>query len=432
MAGKTILVWFRNDLRIHDNEILLEAVTRSSLIVPVYIFDPRYFHETSYHTLKTGGLRAQFMIESVNDLKQSLQALGGDLLVKIGKPEEILPKLAKEYQVAEVYHHREVASEETEISSHVEDALWKMQINLKHFIGHTLYHKEDLPFPIKDIPDLFSKFRKKVEREGTVRAVFESPQKIEIPQHLEQSSLPTLVDLGFEDSEVSIDVNGGETEGLKRLEEYIWETDYLKNYKQRRNLLSGLYNSSRLSPWLSLGCLSPRKVYWELKNYERKRGATDAITLMITELLFRDYFRFMFKKHSTAYFIENENLQSLTQAQKQLFEQWKNGNTGIALIDASMRELNQTGFIPAKGRQSVASYLIHELNIPWFYGAAYFEEKLIDYAPASNWGNWALLAGVGTPQKEIKPILDLQKQIKESDPKGEYIRYWLDGNEAHS
>src|SRR6476469_10286549 len=160
--SKTILVWFRNDLRIHDNEILLEATLKASIIVPVYIFDPRYYTQTSFGTLKTGHFRAKFTLESVADLKLSLQSLGGDLLILSGKPEELLPELAKQYQVDEVYHHREVASEETKISSLVEDALWKMQINLKHFIGHTMYHKEDLPFPIKDIPDVFTKFRKKV------------------------------------------------------------------------------------------------------------------------------------------------------------------------------------------------------------------------------------------------------------------------------
>nr|MBC7611615.1 deoxyribodipyrimidine photo-lyase [Pseudopedobacter sp.] len=156
MSGRTILVWFRNDLRIHDNEILLEATEKAETIIPVFCFDPRYYTETAYQTQKTGSFRAQFILESVADLKISLKKLGGDLLVKFGHPEEILPEICKKYQVDEVYHHREVASEETEISSMVEDALWKLQINLKHFIGHTLYHKEDLPFPIKDIPDVFT------------------------------------------------------------------------------------------------------------------------------------------------------------------------------------------------------------------------------------------------------------------------------------
>lgn len=425
MASRTILVWFRNDLRIHDNEILIEATLKSTKIVPVYIFDPRYYSATFYGTKKTGQLRAQFIIDSVSDLKQSLKKLGGDLLVLQGKPEEVLPQLVKEYQIDEVYHHREVASEETEISSAVEDALWKSQINLKHFIGHTLYHKEDLPFPIKDIPDLFSKFRKKVEREGEIRELFQTPLEINIPDNLAESEIPNLVDLGFPEDFAEIGIKGGESAGLSRLNEYLWEKDLLKEYKAKRNLLTGFNYNSELSAWLSLGCISPREVYWELKKYERERGAGDSINLVINELLFRDFFRFMFKKHSTAYFIDNEASTTLTEAQKLLYSQWCNGDTGVDIVDANMHELNQTGFMANKGRQIVASYFIHHLNLPWMYGAAYFEEKLVDYAPASNWGNWSLFAEIGTPQKEVKPVVDIEKQTKESDPKGEYVKQWL-------
>lgn len=93
MNGKTIVVWFRNDLRVHDNEILLEAVKRADYIIPVYCFDPRYFSETKYGTKKTGSFRAKFLLESVNSLRQSLQSLGGDLMIKLGRPEEILPEI---------------------------------------------------------------------------------------------------------------------------------------------------------------------------------------------------------------------------------------------------------------------------------------------------------------------------------------------------
>ncbi|WP_353137841.1 DASH family cryptochrome [Pseudopedobacter sp.] len=426
MTSRTILVWFRNDLRIHDNEILIEASLKSSEIVPVYIFDPRYYAETIYGTRKTGKHRTQFIIESVADLKRSFKKLGGDLLVLTGKPEEVLPQLVKEYHVDEVYHHREVASEETDISSAVEDALWKSQVNLKHFIGHTLYHKEDLPFPIKDIPDLFSKFRKKVEREGEIREPFQTPEEIVVPGNLAQSEVPVLKDLGFEEDDLTVtDIKGGETAGLQRLNEYLWESDSLRDYKAKRNLLTGFNRNSLLSPWLSLGCISLRKVYWELKRYERERGGTDNINLLINELLFRDFFRFMFKKHSTAYFVDTEQIAPLTSEQAVLFNKWRNSETGVDLVDANMQELKHRGTMANKGRQTVASYLINELQLPWSYGAAYFEEMLLDYAPASNWGNWALLAGIGTPQKEINPSFNLDKQIKDSDPKGDYIKVWL-------
>lgn len=127
MTDRTILVWFRNDLRVRDNEILLEASRKANKILPFYCFDPRSFEVSPYGTLKTGPLRAQFLIESVRDLKNSLQELGADLMVAIGKPEDIIPSVCEKYQVAEVYHHREVAAEETEISGLVENALWKQK-----------------------------------------------------------------------------------------------------------------------------------------------------------------------------------------------------------------------------------------------------------------------------------------------------------------
>jgi deoxyribodipyrimidine photo-lyase len=145
MSERTILVWFRNDLRIHDNEILLEAIRKADKVLPVYCFDPFYFTKSESGEPKTGNFRARFLLESVADLRKNLQAHGAELIIRTGNPAEILSQLAEEYHVNEVYHHREVAYEETAISEEVETALWKMRLNLKHFIGHTLYHKKTFP-----------------------------------------------------------------------------------------------------------------------------------------------------------------------------------------------------------------------------------------------------------------------------------------------
>lgn len=430
MNEKTILVWFRNDLRIHDNEILWEATQKASTIVPVYCLDPRYFIQTEFGTQKTGNFRAKFLLESLTDLKKSLQGLGGDLLIIKGIPGDVLPEICKKYKVDEVYHHREVASEETEISSNVEDALWKMQINLKHFIGHTMHHKEDLPFPIKDIPDVFTKFRKKVEREAEIRPSFATPTHISVPKDFESSEVPTLQELSLEetahDLRSVLDFKGGETEGLKRLKHYLWDTDLLQHYKKTRNSLIGADYSTKFSPWLATGCLSPRAIYWEVKRYEKERGANDSTYWLIFELLWRDYFRFMFKKHGTGYFMEEgfkAKSQDYAPNQQELFDKWKNAETGVPFIDANMKELNLTGFMSNRGRQNVASYLVNNLNVNWTWGALYFEEKLIDYSPASNWGNWAYIAGAGNDAKE-NPF-DIEKQAAEYDPKGEYVKLWL-------
>ena len=426
------MVWFRKDLRIHDNEILLEAARKSDKVVPVYCFDPRQFEITSFQTQKTGAIRARFLIECVADLQQSLQTLGADLIIRTGKPEDILPELVKKYEVTEVYHHREVASEETRVSADVENALWRLKINLKHFIGHTLYHKEDLPFPINNIPDVFSSFRKKIERDSSVRKCIESPGPLNIPQKMETGTFPSLADLGFgaidnADQRSVMKFKGGETEALKRLHSYFWETDAVKNYKLTRNGLMGPDYSSKFSAWIAFGCLSPREVYWEIKKYERERGSSDSTYALFLQLLWRDYFRFMFKKYGNKFFQkigfkgvapeEGEN-------QQDLFDLWKEGKTGIPFIDANIRELNATGFMSNRGRQNVASFLVRNLKVNWMWGASFFEEKLIDYCPANNWGNWAYIAGVGNDPKEYQSF-NVLKQAKEFDPTGNYVRLWI-------
>src|ERR1700748_3161043 len=224
MSEKTILVWFRNDLRVHDNEILLEAIRKADHVLPVYCFDPYYFTKTLSGAPKTGNLRASCLIESVADLRHNLRERGAELIIRCGHPAEVLPKLAAEYQVSEVYHHREVAYEETDISEQVETALWKSRLNLKHFIGHTLYHKEDLPFPIKDIPDSFATFKKKIERDSNVRPCIDNPGQINTSVITDAGELPTLQQLGLDepiDDPRATRFIGGETEALKQLQQYF-------------------------------------------------------------------------------------------------------------------------------------------------------------------------------------------------------------------
>lgn len=431
MSAKTILVWFRNDLRVQDNEVLTEAVNKAETVLPVYCFDPFYYHATAFGTQKTGNFRARFIHESVANLRQSLKNLGGELIVRIGDPAVIIPELAQQYHVSEVYHHREVAFEETNISAKVEEALWKLKLNLKHFIGHTLYNKEDLPFPIKDIPDAFTTFRKKVERDSQVRRCAVSPTKINAPEITDAGEIPTLTELGLtepcDDERAIIRFAGGETEGLKRLHHCVWEKDLLKSYKTTRNSMLGADASTKMSAWLSMGCVSPRQIFWEVKQYEKIHGGNDSSHELILELLWRDYFRFMFKKYGSQFF-QKEGFKGQAPAesdkQEELFEKWKAGQTGVPFIDAIMREINATGYTSSRGRLNSASFLVNDLKVDWTRGALYFEEKLVDYSPASNWGNWAYVAGVGNDPRENRSV-NVIKQAGEFDPKGQYVKLWI-------
>ncbi len=410
MDKKTILVWFRNDLRIHDNEILLRAVERSQRIVPVYCFDPRYFVDTEWGTQKTGVLRAAFLRKNVAALQQDLQALGGDLIITQGYPENLLPKIAEQYAVHEVYHHREVAYEETKISALVEASLWKMQINLRHFIGHTLYHKEDLPFPIKDIPDAFATFRKKTERESSIRPELGRPEFVRTPEGMDTGYLPDLSELGFNRSAIvhteSLPFEGGEQVALQHMNTFLYGSQDDLGY-------------SRLSPYIAIGALSPNTFYHAVKEAEKATLDKKSVEQIILKLLWRDYYRFMFKKHGNQFFqiggMTGNPPESAADDQKR-FDNWKTGNTGHPIVDSSMKELNETGYIAHHQRIIVASYLIHQLKVNWLKGAAWFEEKLLDYGPASNYGNWAHAAGVGSSIKDNKPA-DIKKLSSRFYPK---------------
>ncbi|WP_316805806.1 DASH family cryptochrome [Pedobacter agri] len=421
--SKKILVWFRNDLRLHDNEMLVEAISKSDSILPVYILDSRSFGETKYGTLKTGNIRAQFILESVLGLRASLKQIGGNLLIAEGNPEEIIPQLVQEYEITEVYHHREVAREETHVSTLVENALWKLRVNLKHFIGHTLYNKEDLPFPIKDIPDAFNQFKKKIERDSIIKPCFLAPDRINVAEVIDWGTLSSLEELHLspheKDQRADFEFTGGEAEGLAHLQKVIVAM-------QQAATAKNLILASKLSAWLAMGSLSPRKVYWEIKKMEGVPNTKAMFNHILLGLLWRDYFRFMFKKYGNTFFSPNGfGSQGLvdTENEQENFNKWKTGQTGFAVVDAVMTELNQTGFISNIARQTAALYLINNLEVSWVFGAAYFEEKLIDYNPASNWGNWANVAGVGNDQKS-KSVFDLDKNIKNLDPKGNYALTW--------
>ncbi len=169
MRMKRILVWFRNDLRLEDHEPLYKAAQRADEVIPYYCFDVRQFGTSPYGFSKTGSARAKFLLESITALQQSCRLAQGDLVIDIGLPEECILKRVKELQINAVHAHSEVTDEEVKVEETVEQALWKAKVPMESFWGHTLYHLEDLPFPIKFLPETFAEFRKQVERYVNVR-----------------------------------------------------------------------------------------------------------------------------------------------------------------------------------------------------------------------------------------------------------------------
>lgn len=427
---KTSIVWFKTDLRLHDNETLVRAIEQSDEIIPVYCFDETHFKTTEFGFNKTGDFRTQFLLESLADLDKSLRDLGSGLIIVRGKPEYELFKLAQKYKVQKVFSKKEVAYEERQTQELVEKELWKTHCQLETFSTSTLYHAQDLPFALKDIPDVFTNFRKRIEKESTIREVFLKPSTIKSPL-IDTLILPRLEQLGLEtitkDCRAAIDFKGGETEGYIRLNNYLFETQAILTYKETRNGMIGENYSTKFSAWLAIGCLSPREIYYELKKYEAQFSSNESTYWLEFELLWRDYFRFMMKKYSNKFF-QQAGIQAKTDnLHKHNYETlltWINGKTGNDFIDANMIELKLTGFMSNRGRQNVASYLCNNLKLDWRYGAAYFEQQLIDYDVCSNWGNWAYLAGVGNDPRGNR-VFNIEKQEIDYDPKKIYRNLWL-------
>ncbi len=427
---RTIIVWFKTDLRLHDNETLVKAISQGDSIIPVYCFNESHFSESEYGFQKTGSFRAQFLLESLTDLDNNLRELGSGLVILKGKPEVEIPKVVTQYKANKVVAKREVSFEERQTESKVQDALFKLKCEFQSYSTSTLYHAEDLPFSIKDIPDVFTNFRKKTEKDAVIRPSFESPIQIKSPT-IEPIQLPTMEELGLSfqqiDSRAAIIFKGGETKAIERLHHYFFETKSISNYKETRNRLIGADYSSKFSAWLALGSISPRYIYQELKQYEEEFGANESTYWLVFELLWRDYFRFMMKKHQSNFFkqsgIKNNKIQKVNNDFQKLHD-WIEGKTGIDFVDANMIELKLTGFMSNRGRQNVASYLCNDLKLDWRLGASYFEQQLIDYDVCSNWGNWAYLAAVGNDPRDNR-YFNIEKQASVYDKNKKYRNLWL-------
>ncbi len=427
---KRAIVWFKTDLRLQDNETLVQAIAQSDEVIPVYCFDEAHFTTNEFGLKKTGSHRLQFLLESLQDLDKNLRDMGSGLVVVKGNPVVELVELAKKYQVKKVFAKKEVAHEELTTQQELEKELWKLGCSIEVHSTSTLYYAQDLPFSVKDIPDVFTTFRKKVEKEATIKGVFDKPLRISSPP-IEPVQWPSFPDFSLQpmptDKRAVLPFKGGETAAWERLNHYFFATKSLSTYKETRNGMIGADYSSKFSAWLAMGCISPRSIYAEIKKYERDIQANDSTYWLVFELLWRDYFRFVTKKYPTGFFTKQGITQNKDEKRvhnKAIFTKWVNGQTDNDFVNANMLELQLTGFMSNRGRQNVASYLCNDLKLDWRYGAAYFEQQLIDYDVCSNWGNWAYLAGVGNDPRENR-VFNIEKQANEYDKNKFYRNLWL-------
>jgi deoxyribodipyrimidine photo-lyase len=430
---KRAIVWFRQDLRLHDNEAITDALKQAEEIIPIFIFDERTFlgETRQFGFPKTGKYRAQFIIEAVEDLREQLKSLGANLLIRIGRPEDIIAEIAKENHTSWVYCNREPTQEEMEVQDALEKNLWRIGIEIRYSRGKMLYYTQDLPFPVQHTPDSFTQFRKEVEKVVQIRQPFSKPSVVKVSSSISDwGDVPTIEHFGHEpikkEDREALPFKGGETEGLKRLQYYLWDSKCIKKYKETRNGLIGGDYSTKFSPWLACGSLSPKTIYFEIRRFEAQHGSNESTYWVFFELLWRDYFRLLGKKYGNKIFLKggtNGNIDNRWRDDERLFQIWRDGKTGIPFVDANMRELNNTGFMSNRGRQNVASFLVKDLFVNWQMGAEYFESVLLDYDPCSNWGNWNYVAGVGSDPREDR-YFNILRQAKMYDAKGEYVKLW--------
>ncbi len=423
----TALVWFRNDLRVQDNSSLTKAIKSGKRVIGLYCFDPRHFEEGPYGFKKTERFRAQFLIESVSNLQKNLEQLNITLVVKIARPETILPELISKYDVSEIHSQNEWTQEENQVTEAINQS-----ININHYTYYDqfLFHPEDIPFDsFGDIPQIFTQFRKKCEKESSVRPLQEEIKALSKENLLDQkSTIPDLQELGLEsfekDPRSAFPWEGGQDQAWQRLKHYFWNTKKLQYYKKTRNGLVGQDYSSKFSAWLSNGSISARQIYWEVRRFEKEIKKNQDTYWLIFELIWRDYFKYISLKHGSDIFKiggilhKDYDWNSNDKAQRE----WIHGTTKYDFVNANMIELKETGWMSNRGRQNVASFWAKEQAQDWRIGAAYFESLLIDYDVHSNWGNWMYNAGVGNDPRDRK--FNINSQAERYDGNGKFVRLW--------
>ena len=338
-------------------------------------------------------------------------------MVLEGSPELVLPDLISRFAITEMsasftpgYHERRT----------LEHLQAKLAIPVQVHRGNSLFDRQELPFDLDAMPDVFSPFRRKVEKLN-VRAPKSEPEHLPPPPAGQFDAIPPSAAV----PSPALPLPGGTSAGLRRVRQFIWDTEAITTYKETRNCLDGMDGSSTFSPWIANGNLSVREVAHAIFEFERQRTSNDSTYWLFFELLWREFFYWravlddqqLFKAGGVARKIRNCSFEP------RAFARWCAGDTDHPLVNALMRQLVATGWMSNRGRQIAASCLINEMNTDWRFGAAFFEKHLIDYDVGSNYGNWQYIAGVGCDPRGGRHF-NIEKQTREYDPDGIFVAKW--------
>jgi deoxyribodipyrimidine photo-lyase len=412
------LYYFQRDLRIHDQPLLYKAMKQGP-VIGLFVFETS---DLTYHSkgfLKRGLFQRKFIYDSLVELKDSLKTLNIPLMVKIGHIKDEIESLMSTTPITHIYYETLLGSEEEKRY----EAIKSLNIPITSSSFKTLYQEHELPFQVENLPFIFTEFKQKIEKFSTIRPMTngltpQNPLNINL-----DTSLVSELDLGIKDTKLPFEA--GEAAGLKRLHYYLFHSKKVNGYKLTRNGMYHHDDSTKFSPYLAWGNLSPVMIMQELKRFETLHGSNISTYWVYFELLWRDFFHFTHLRYGHQVFYPNGlKGHSKHQTNEVFFSKWMLGDTGYPLVDANMKELLQTGFISNRGRQNVASFFVHDLKLHHLIGMDYFESQLIDFDLSSNTLNWLYVSGLGNDPRAFRKF-NVTLQGKRYDDNGTYVDYYL-------
>jgi len=400
---RTAIVWFRRDLRVHDHPALTAAHREADRVVPVFVLDPRLLHAGRFPSAN----RAWFLLAALRELRASLRERGGELYVRSGKPEIVLPALARETGAEAVYFASDVSPFAMARDRRVQSAV-AVRRQPGNFVADVGAPRtaDGRPFSV------FSPFWRRWEGLPR-RPVHGAPRALTVPSGLEPGTIPE-----GPAPEASEPFAPGEAAARERLRR--WLADGVEHYHERHDLLAG--GTSLLSPYLHFGCISAR----EVEERARTKGGPGAAAF-VRQLAWRDFYAHVLLHNPTnAEHPHQSRYEALEWASDpDGLEAWRAGRTGFPVVDAGMRQLANQGWMHNRARLIVGSFLTKDLHLDWRSGEAHFMRHLLCGDEAQNNGNWQWIASVGVdPAPYFRRMYNPAAQQCRHDPDGIYVRRW--------
>ncbi|MEM9444351.1 MAG: deoxyribodipyrimidine photo-lyase [Verrucomicrobiota bacterium] len=419
----TAIHWFRRDLRLSDNPSLYHALNEHDTVLPIFIFDPKILKAKD-----VGIPRIAYLLEALASLKKNLQYIGAELFILKGEPVQQLSGLFKANRITALYYNKDYEPYALERDNIVNQLCQKKEISCKVFEDlciyppNTILKKDGSPYTV------FTPFSKAL-RQLTPPKTLPRPQSIKLPQKTQtslKSSIPSLDELELR-LEIPM-ISSGEKAANDALKSFLKKNIF--HYASKRN--SPFEDTtSRLSPHLRFGTISPRFIYLKvitLKNQSSNYPSQiHELDTFVSELIWRDFYKNILYHfpHVASGCYRPEYDRIPWQNDTRLFKKWCHGQTGFPIVDAAMRQLNQTGWMHNRLRMIVASFLCKDLHIDWKWGEKYFMQKLYDGDLAANNGGWQWTAGTGTDAAPYFRIFNPTSQAEKFDPEGHFIKKYV-------